>query len=63
LTSFKPEDGSLPGKYQVSVVSWRGKPTLATKLSADYVPASFAPEFTVASDAAEPVAVDIDVPN
>ena len=33
-----------------------------SKQSANYVPASFRPDFTVASDAAEPVAIDIDAP-
>jgi hypothetical protein len=62
LTSFTLDDGLLPGTYQANVVCWREPPTLATKLSANYVPPDFRPEFTIRSDASEPVVLEIDVP-
>jgi hypothetical protein len=46
----------------VNVTCWREKPTLETRLSANYVPPNFEHEVTIAADADEPVEIAIDVP-
>lgn len=62
LTTFKEGDGVLPGKYRVKITCWREAPTLATSVTANYVPPDFIPEVVIGVDDAEPVAVVIDVP-
>jgi len=62
LTTFKPGDGLIPGKYRANIECWRELPTLATALSANYVPATFHPEVTIDREQGEPVKVEIDVP-
>jgi hypothetical protein len=62
LTTFEPGDGIIPGRYSVNVTCWREKPTLETRLSANYVPPNFEHEVTIAADADEPVEIAIDVP-
>jgi hypothetical protein len=62
LTTFDAGDGIIPGRYSVNVTCWREKPTLETRLSANYVPPSFQHEVTIAADAEEPVEIAINVP-
>jgi hypothetical protein len=62
LTTFDAGDGIIPGRYSVNVTCWREKPTLETRLSANYVPPNFEHEVTIAADADEPVEIAIDVP-
>jgi hypothetical protein len=62
LTTFQPGDGIIPGRYSANILCWREPPTLATRLSANYVPPTFQPEFTVEVDGEEPVEIHINVP-
>ncbi len=62
LTTFDAGDGIIPGRYSVNIQCWREKPTLETRLSANYVPPTFEHEVTIAADADEPVEIAIDVP-
>ena len=62
LTTFQPEDGVIPGRYTANILCWREQPTLATRLSANFVPSDFQPEITIDVDAEEPVEIRIDVP-
>jgi hypothetical protein len=62
LTTFKPGDGIIPGRYQTNILCWREKPTLETKLTANYVPPDFQHEVTIDADADEPIDLRIDVP-
>jgi hypothetical protein len=62
LTTFDAGDGIIPGRYSVNIQCWREKPTLETRLSANYVPPNFEHEVTIAADADEPVEIAIDVP-
>lgn len=62
LTTFDASDGIIPGRYSVNVTCWREKPTLETRLSANYVPPTFEHEVTIAADADEPVEIAINVP-
>ena len=62
LTTFDAGDGIIPGRYSVNITCWREKPTLETRLSANYVPPTFQHEVTIAADADEPVEIAINVP-
>lgn len=62
LTTFKPEDGVIPGRYTANILCWREQPTLETRHSANFVPPDFQPELTIEADAKEPVELRIDVP-
>jgi hypothetical protein len=62
VTTFKAGDGLIPGRYRANINCWRGKPTLETRLSANYVPPTFHPEVAIDQGAGEPVQVAIDVP-
>jgi hypothetical protein len=62
LTTFEAGDGIIPGRYSANIMCWREKPTLATRLSANYVPPDFQHEVTIDADAEEPVEITIDVP-
>ena len=62
LTTFDAGDGIIPGRYTANITCWREKPTLATRLSANYVPSDFEHEVTIDRDADEPIELEIDVP-
>lgn len=62
LTTFLSEDGVIPGRYSANILCWREQPSLATRLSANFVPPDFQPEFTIDVDAEEPVEIRINVP-
>jgi hypothetical protein len=62
LTTFEKDDGIIPGRYQTNIACWREKPTLETKVSANYVPPDFKYELKIEESADEPVEVTIDVP-
>jgi hypothetical protein len=62
LTTFEAGDGIIPGRYTANITCWREKPTLATRISANYVPPDFEHEVTIEIDADEPIDLTIDVP-
>lgn len=62
LTTFKPGDGVIPGKYRVNVDCWREPPTLKTKWSANYIPPDFNQEIEIKVDAEEPFEIKIEAP-
>ena len=62
VSTFEEHDGLIPGRYQANILCWREKPTLETRLSANYVPPTFRYECTIDADADGPVEVLIDVP-
>lgn len=62
LTTFQEGDGIIPGTYSVYIACWREKPTLETKLTANYVPPDFTHEVVIDPEAAEPIELKIDVP-
>jgi hypothetical protein len=62
VTTFEKGDGLIPGRYRANINCWREKPTLETRLSANYVPATFHPEIVIDAGADEPFPVTIDVP-
>jgi hypothetical protein len=62
LTTFQEGDGVIPGTYSVYIACWREKPTLETKLTANFVPPDFTHEVVIDADAPEPIELTIDVP-
>jgi hypothetical protein len=66
VTSFKPNDGLLPGKYGARIDCWKGNPATSSDPNAfeklNYVPKDFAPPPVVVDAKSGGVEVAIDVP-
>lgn len=62
-TTVQPDDGLLPGTYDVRVECWRTLPGDDGTPGVSHVPADFAPPpLTVALDGPNPVEFNLDVP-
>jgi hypothetical protein len=65
VTSFKKNDGLIPGTYHAIVSCWQGTPSSSDPSSFErlnYVPAAFSPDPVVVSADVGSVEVTIDVP-
>ena len=61
-TSFEPDDGLVPGTYDISITCWKERPMDMTP-GVSYVPAGYKPErLVITPDTRGPVKVTYDVP-
>jgi hypothetical protein len=61
VTTFRPGDGLIPGKYRVNLECWQEQPTMDRPSGKSHVPASFkATELEVSSSQSN-VSFDLDV--